>query len=243
MEVQAHAKYIKVQPRKVRLIAAEVRGMPATKASTRLQFHPSKGAFTLRKVLDSAIANAVENNKISPENLRIARIQIDEGPRMKRITQRAQGRGNRIIKKTSHILVVVEDYVPAAQGKPHGTKAKSRPKFEAPKPKKKTRVTAATPAEEVVATAAEEATETNAPAESAEGAEPVEAEAQVQEVAAFSDEPTAEEVEAVAESSDAADAAATEAEHAAEDLATEQVTEEESTATEPTATEEEQNKD
>ncbi len=137
MEVRAVAKYVKVQPRKVRLLAAEVRGKPAVMSAQLLKYHPSKGAFTLRKVLVSAMANAVENHGVSVENLRISNIQVDEGPRMKRISQRAQGRGNRIIKKTSHIMVVVEDYEPQVKVKPHGTKAKARPKFDAPKPARK----------------------------------------------------------------------------------------------------------
>lgn len=133
MEVRAIAKFLRVQPRKVRLVANEVKGEPAVMSAHKLQYHPSKGARLLRKVLVSAIANAVENNRISPENLRIARINVDEGPRLKRISQRAQGRGNRIHKKMSHITVVLEDFEPAAEIKPHGTKAKARPKFDAPK--------------------------------------------------------------------------------------------------------------
>lgn len=103
----------------------------------KLRFHPSKGAFALRKVLVSAISNAANNNGVPPENLRIARIQVDEGPRLKRIERRAMGRGNRILKRMSHITVIVEDYEPAEKVKPHGTKAKPRPKFEAPKKGKK----------------------------------------------------------------------------------------------------------
>lgn len=137
MEVRAVAKYVRVQPRKVRIVAAKIKGQPAVQSAHQLRFHPSKGASMLRKVLISAIANAVENHKANAEALRIATISVDEGPRLKRIQARAQGRANRIIKKTSHITVVVEDYEPAAKIKPHGTKAKARPKFEAPKKSKK----------------------------------------------------------------------------------------------------------
>lgn len=137
MEVRAVAKYIKVQPRKVRIVADEVRGVPAQRAADVLRFHSSKGAFHLRKVIVSAMANAQENHNVSPENLRIATIMVDEGPKMKRITARSMGRANRILKKTSHITVVVEEYEPDGRIKPHGTKAKPRPKFEAPKPAKK----------------------------------------------------------------------------------------------------------
>lgn len=167
MEVRAVAKYIRVQPRKVRIVAATVKGQAAVMSAHKLQYHPAKGAKLLRKVLVSAIANAVENHQLQPENLRICQINIDEGPRMKRITQRAQGRANRIIKKTSHITVVLEDYEPAADVKPHGSKAKPRPKFEAPKksaPKKaeavqETAVEEKTPqVEETVVEAVEETT-------------------------------------------------------------------------------------
>ncbi len=156
MEVRAVAKYIKVQPRKVRLIAAEVRGMPAELAAAKLRFHPSKGAFVLRKVLISAMANAVENNSLSADSLRISEIQVNEGPRMKRITQKAMGRGARIIKKTSHITVVVEDFEGKGAVKPHGTKSKPRPKFEAPKGGKKKAAKAQEPAAEAVEAVAEE---------------------------------------------------------------------------------------
>ena len=85
----------------------------------------------------SAMANARENHGVDPENLRIARIMVDEGPRMKRLMARAMGRGNRILKKTSHITVIVEEFEPAGAVKPHGTKAKPRPTFAAPKKGKK----------------------------------------------------------------------------------------------------------
>lgn len=140
MEVTATAKYIRVQPRKVRIVAREVVGKPAVMSAHVLNFHPSKSAFLLRKVLVSAMANAAENHSIGANELKIARITVDEGPKIKRMTQKAQGRGARIIKKTSHITVVVEQYTPAADIKPHGTKAKARPKFEAPKKAKAVKV-------------------------------------------------------------------------------------------------------
>ena len=136
MEVRAVAKYIKVQPRKVRIVADKVRGVPAQKAADVLRFHASKGAFHLRKVIESAIANAQENHSVAPENLRICTIMIDAGPKQKRIIARSMGRANRIEKKTSHITVVVEEFEPNAAIKPHGTKAKPRPKFDVPKAKK-----------------------------------------------------------------------------------------------------------
>jgi large subunit ribosomal protein L22 len=169
MEVRATAKYIRVQPRKVRIVADQVKGKPAAEASVVLGFHPSKGARELRKALNSAIANAAENAHVSPENLRIRAIRVDEGPRLKRITQKSMGRGARITKKMSHITVVVEDYQPAGRVKPHGTKPKPRPTLAPKAGKKKGNAPAAkadavtpevvptdTPTEEVKALGADE---------------------------------------------------------------------------------------
>ena len=135
MEVKAITKFVRVQPRKVRIVADEVRGKPAVYVAHRLQFHPSKAAFHLRKTLISAIHNAVNNHGLPVEELRIARITIDEGPRMKRIEQRAMGRAYRIVKKTSHITVFVDQSEVTEVVRPHGTKPKPRPTFAAPKKK------------------------------------------------------------------------------------------------------------
>lgn len=156
MEVRATAKYLRVQPRKVRIIADEIRGMAATMAAHKLRYHTSKSAKLLRKVLINAMANAVENNQLSPETLRIATIEVNEGPRIKRIQARAMGRANRIVKKTSHITVVVEDAEPKVAVKPHGTKAKPRPKFAAPAPKAKKAEKVAEEIQEPVEVATEE---------------------------------------------------------------------------------------
>ncbi len=136
MEVRAVAKFVRVQPRKVRLVAREVRGAPAALAANKLRFHPSKGAKALHKVLVSAMANAQENHGVSPDMLRISNIAVDEGPHMKRMQARAMGRGNRILKKTSHITVTVEDYEGEQSVKPHGTKAKPRPTLAGKRGKK-----------------------------------------------------------------------------------------------------------
>jgi len=184
MEVRAIAKYVRVQPRKVRIIADEVRGKNAEHAAALLRYHTSKGARALRKVLISAMANAEENANLSPETLKIAAITVDEGPRLKRMQARAMGRGNRILKKTSHITVVVEDAPLERAVKPHGTKAKPRPTFAAPargkkgaaKAKKQEPAADATAEQEEVTTAVpEEATpviEAEAPEETGASAEP-----------------------------------------------------------------------
>jgi len=131
MEVKATAKYVKVQPRKVRIVADEVRGKSANYTAALLKYHPSKGARLLRKVLVSAMANAQENHNIPAENLRIATIWVNEGPVLKRMRARAMGRGFRIEKKTSHITVVVEEYEGEVKVK-QKSKAKPRPTFAAP---------------------------------------------------------------------------------------------------------------
>lgn len=163
MEVSATAKYVRVQPRKVRIVADEVKGMPVSHAANKLRYHSSKGAYYLRRVLISAVANAAENNSLSPEGLKIARIEVNEGPHIKRIQARSMGRANRILKKTSHITVVVEEFEPKAAVKPHGTKAKPRPTFGSVKAKKKVEAKAAPveeakPVEEVTAEAVTEET-------------------------------------------------------------------------------------
>ena len=135
MEVRATAKYLRVQPRKVRIVADELRGRPAVYSAALLQYHPSKGARFLRKVLVNAMANAKENHQINPEDLRIATIFVDEGPVLKRMKARAMGRGFRIEKKTSHITVVVEEDFENAGARKAKQKsmAKPRPTFGTPK--------------------------------------------------------------------------------------------------------------
>ena len=137
MEVRATAKYVRVQPRKVRIIADEIRGKYAGHAAALLHHHTSKGAKSLRKVLISAMANAAENHGLAPETLKITTIMVDEGPRLKRMIAKAMGRGARILKKTSHITVIVEDVEPETVVKPHGAKAKPRPTFAVKAPAKK----------------------------------------------------------------------------------------------------------
>ncbi len=165
MEVRAVAKYVRVQPRKVRQVAREVRGKSAIDMVHVLRFHPSKSAFALRKVIISAIANAEENHGLSGQELRIRAITIDEGPKTKRIQARAMGRANRIEKKTSHITVVVEEFEAEAAVKPHGTQAKARPSLAAKA--KKAKGSKASKKEEVVAEATEAEVTTDAAVEEA----------------------------------------------------------------------------
>ncbi len=105
--VRAIAKYVRMTPRKLRLVADLIRGKSAQEAWSILEFTPKRAAGPLKKVLESAIANAKHNNEFAPETLSVSRVLIDEGPTMKRFTPRARGRAGAIKKRTSHITVVV----------------------------------------------------------------------------------------------------------------------------------------
>lgn len=109
MEVRAIARGIRISAQKARLVADIIRGMNVDKAINTLTFMPKKGAFILRKVLGSAIANATQNEKVDVDNLYIKKIYIDGGPSLKRIIPRAQGRATGIIKRTSHITVILDE--------------------------------------------------------------------------------------------------------------------------------------
>lgn len=107
MEVAAHLRFARISPQKCRLVADQIRGLPVDKALNILAFSPKKGAAMLKKVLESAIANAEHNNGADIDDLHVVRVFVDQGPAMKRIMPRAKGRANRILKRTSHITVAV----------------------------------------------------------------------------------------------------------------------------------------
>ncbi|BDD86137.1 50S ribosomal protein L22 [Desulfofustis limnaeus] len=109
MEARAVGKYIRISPQKARLVADVVRGMNVDKAITTLRFMPKKGAAIIRQVIESAVANATQDDRVDVDNLFIKKIDIDGGPSLKRIMPRAQGRATRIIKRTSHITVVLDE--------------------------------------------------------------------------------------------------------------------------------------
>ncbi|AWB68595.1 50S ribosomal protein L22 [Saccharobesus litoralis] len=109
MEVLAKHKFARLSPQKGRLVADQVRGLPVEKALDILKYSPKKGADLVKKVLESAIANAEHNEGADIDELVVAKIFVDAGPTMKRIKTRAKGRADRIIKRTSHISVVVSD--------------------------------------------------------------------------------------------------------------------------------------
>ena len=109
MEVRAVAKYVRISPQKARLVADVVRGMDAGKALTTLRFMPKKGAGLILKVLESAVANADQMGSVDVDTLYVKKIFIDGGPMLKRFSPRAQGRATRILKRSSHIIVIVDE--------------------------------------------------------------------------------------------------------------------------------------
>ena len=109
MQTSAKHRYAKISPQKCRLVADQVRGMPVEQALTLLTFSNKKAAVMLRKVLESAIANAEHNDGADIDELKVSSVYVDQGPVMKRMRARAKGRGNRILKRTSHITVTVAD--------------------------------------------------------------------------------------------------------------------------------------
>jgi large subunit ribosomal protein L22 len=111
-QAQAVAKFIRVPPRKARLVMDAVRGKYAQEALAFLRFIPNRAAQYISKVLTSAVANAANNHGLNPENLKLVECRVDEGPRMKRVQPRAQGRAYRILKRMSHITVIVEEVEP-----------------------------------------------------------------------------------------------------------------------------------
>ena len=109
MEARAVARYVRVSPRKIRLIMDEIRGSSVEEALNRLTFLPQKGAMVLKKLIDSAVANAQQSPDVDVDSLYIKRIFADEGPTLKRYRPRAMGRATRIRKRTSHLTVVLEE--------------------------------------------------------------------------------------------------------------------------------------
>lgn len=109
MEVAAKHRYARISAQKARLVADQVRGMPVESAVDLLTFSTKKAAVLVKKVLESAIANAEHNNGADIDELKVSRIFVDEGPTMKRFRARARGRANQILKRSCHITVMVAD--------------------------------------------------------------------------------------------------------------------------------------
>jgi large subunit ribosomal protein L22 len=109
MQVSATLKYARISPQKCRLVADAVRGKSVAVALQTLGFMPKKGAGIVKKVLESAVANAEHNHGADIDELKVTRILVDEAPRLKRFRARAKGRSSRIIKRNSHITVQLAD--------------------------------------------------------------------------------------------------------------------------------------
>ena len=109
MEAKAILRYARISPQKCRLVADTVRGANVSKALNTLKFMPKKGAELVHKVLWSAVENAQNNQGLDVDDLKITKIHVDAAPQFKRFGARAKGRGTRIVKRNSHITVVVGD--------------------------------------------------------------------------------------------------------------------------------------
>lgn len=109
MEASAKLRFVRLSPQKARLVADQIRGLPVERAVEVLAFSDKKAAGVLKKVLESAIANAEHNEGADIDELHVQRVLVDQGPTYKRFKARARGRVNHIMKRTSHITLTVSD--------------------------------------------------------------------------------------------------------------------------------------
>lgn len=109
MQAEAKLKHARISAQKARLVADQIRGLHVEQALNLLAFSTKKGAGIVKKILESAIANAEHNEGADIDELKVAAVQVNEGPTMKRIRARAKGRASRILKRTSHITVTVAE--------------------------------------------------------------------------------------------------------------------------------------
>jgi large subunit ribosomal protein L22 len=109
MEVKAVAKYMRISPQKVRMLCGALKDRPVEAALSQLKFMPQKAAGILEKIVRSAVANADQNAGIDVDALVVRNVIVDQGPTLKRFRARARGRGTRILKRTSHITVILAE--------------------------------------------------------------------------------------------------------------------------------------
>jgi len=109
MDVKAVARYVRISPQKVRMLADAIKGKPVDKAMDMLRFMPQKSAGIVEKVLRSAVANADQQPEVDIDTLVVRNLVVDVGPTLKRFRARARGRGTRILKRTSHVTVVLTE--------------------------------------------------------------------------------------------------------------------------------------
>ena len=112
MEVRSIYRYARISPFKVREVTREIQGLPVSAALDLLAFTPKKAAFLINKTLKSAIANAENNAYLKPDGLVVKEAIVGEGPTIKRIMARARGSASPILKRTSHIRIVLSDEIP-----------------------------------------------------------------------------------------------------------------------------------
>ena len=154
MEATATAKFVRMAPRKVRFVLDTVRGKYAPEALAQLQFTSNYAAVEIAKVIKSACANAANNFGMNGDHLKIVKCYVDGGPTLKRVHPRAQGRAYRILKRTSHITVIVDEIErPVVNPKGIAKPVAKRQPLRAPLPGQPSTPVAAEPVETVEETA------------------------------------------------------------------------------------------
>lgn len=118
MEVSATSKFIRISPKKAQPMVAALRKMPVSDALVQLKYHPSKTAKLIYKLIHSASANATNNYNLKEDNLRIKTLTVDTGPTMKRYWFRSHGSADPLLKRSSHLKVVLEEIKPSLVKKP-----------------------------------------------------------------------------------------------------------------------------
>jgi large subunit ribosomal protein L22 len=156
MEVRSIYKYARISPFKVREVTREIQGLPVSAALDLLAFTPKKAAFLIGKTLKSAIANAENNANLKPDGLVVKEAIVGEGPTLKRMMPRARGSGSRILKRTSHIRIVLSDEIEVE------TRETRKKKREQEKRESRKHATAGEPAEKSAMTAEEKRKATKA---------------------------------------------------------------------------------
>ncbi len=136
MEVSAKLNYLRIAPRKVRLLADLIRGKKVKEAQTALNFAVKKGSLPMLKLLNQAVANAKNNFQLDSDSLFIYRIIVNEGPKLKRWRPRARGQAYEIQKKTSHIAIVLKSFKKVKKAKTKAI-AKDKQSFQRPEEKNK----------------------------------------------------------------------------------------------------------
>src|SRR5437773_10980686 len=130
MEVRSIYKYARISPFKVREITRVIQGLPVSAALDRLAFRPKNAAFLINKTLKSAIANVENNANLKPDGLIVKEAIVGEGPTFKRIMARARGSASRILKRTSHIRIVLTDEIKVETRETSRAKQKAEQKAE-----------------------------------------------------------------------------------------------------------------